>query len=143
MAKQLSEQLADLSVHAKKAEDAVAAAKKETHEKIMSRWEEARADATATTDKVNQRIQSVGDSAAKDWNARKAKIAADMEALKAKVAQKKHELDARRAESEADRLEGDACLAIDYAIASVDQAKLAVLDAVAGRIRADEARKAA
>jgi len=143
MAKQLSEQLADLSVHAKKAEDAVAAAKKETHEKIMSRWEEARADATATTDKVNQRIQSVGDSAAKDWNARKAKIAADMEALKAKVAQKKHELDARRAESEADRLEGDAGLAIDYAIASVDQAKLAVLDAVAGRIRADEARKAA
>jgi hypothetical protein len=33
-------------------------------------------------------------------------------------------------------------LAIDYAIASVDQAKLAVLDAVAGRIRADETRQA-
>lgn len=54
MAKQLSEPLADLSVHAKKAEDAVAAAKKETHEKIMSRWEQARADAAATTNKVNQ-----------------------------------------------------------------------------------------
>ena len=66
-----------------------------------------------------------------------------MEALKAKVVQKKHELDARRAESDADRLEGDASFAIDYAIASIDQAKLAVLDAVAGRIRADEARKAA
>jgi hypothetical protein len=143
MAKQLSEQLADLSVHVKKAEDAEAAAKKETHDKIMSRWEQARADATATTDKVNQRIQSAGDSVAKDWNARKAKISADMEALKAKVVRKKHELDARRAESEADRLESDAGLAIDYAIASVDQARLAILDAVAGRIRADEARQSA
>ena len=143
MAKQLSDQLADLSVHVKKAEDAVDAARKETHDKIMSRWEQARADATATTEKVNQQIQSVGDSAAKDWNARKAKIAADVEALKAKVVRKKHELDARRAESEAEGLEGDARLAIDYAIASVDQARLAVLDALAGRLRADEARQAA
>src|SRR5215831_2360834 len=139
MAKPLSEQLADLSVHAKKAEDTLAAAQKETHDKIMSRWEQARADATATTEKVNQQIQSVGESAAKDWNARKAKIAADMETLKAKVVRKKHELDARRAESEADRLEWDAGVAIDFAIASVDQAKLAVLDALAGRIRAEEA----
>jgi hypothetical protein len=143
MAKKLSEQLADLSVHAKKAEDSMAAAQKETHDKIMSRWEQARADATATTEKVNQKIQAVGDSAAKDWNARKAKIAADVDALKAKVVRKKHELDAKRAESEAERLESDASLAIDYAIASVDQARLAVLDAVDGRIQADEARRAA
>jgi len=32
MAKQLSERLAELSAHAKKAEDAVAAAQKETHD---------------------------------------------------------------------------------------------------------------
>jgi hypothetical protein len=49
MAKPLSEQLANLSIHAKKAEDSVAAAQKETHDKIMARWEQARADATATT----------------------------------------------------------------------------------------------
>ena len=142
MAKPLSEQLADLSAHAKKAEDAAAAARKETHDKIMSRWEQARADATAATEKVSRQIQSVDDSVAKDWNAQKAKIATDMDALKAKVIRKKHELDARRAESEADDLEWDASLAIDFAIASVDQARMAVLDAVAGRIRAEEARQA-
>ena len=81
MTKPLSEQLADLSVHAKKAEDTVAAAQKETHDKILSCWEQARADAAATTERVNQQIQSAGDNAAKDWNARKAKIAADMDAL--------------------------------------------------------------
>ena len=142
MPKRLSEQLADLSARAKEAEDIVAAAQKETHDKIMLRWEKARADAAVATEKVHQEIQSVGDSAAKDWNARKAKIAADIDALKAKVLRKKHELDARRAESEADRLEWDAGLAIDYAIAAVDQARLAVLDAVAGRIQASEARRA-
>ena len=142
MPKRLSEQLADLSARAKEAEDIVAAAQKETHEKIMLRWEKARADAAVATEKVHQEIQSAGESAAKDWNARKAKIAADIDALKAKVVRKKHELDARRAESEADRLEWDAGLAIDYAIAAVDQARLAVLDAVAGRIQASEARRA-
>jgi len=85
----------------------------------MSRWEQARTDATTTTEKVNEQVQSVGDSVAKDWNARKAKIAADMDALKAKVVRKKRELDARLAEKEADRLEEDAHLAIDYAIAAV------------------------
>jgi len=134
----LSEQLADLAVHVKRAEDALAAAKNETHDKIMSRCERARADATATTEKVNRQIQSVGDSVDKDWNARKAKIAADVDALKAKVVGKKRELDARRAESEADGLERDAGLAIDYAIAAVDQARFAVLDAIASRIQAED-----
>jgi hypothetical protein len=143
MANPLSKQLADLSVHAKKAEDAEATAQRETHDEIISRWEQARADATATTERVNQQIRSVADNAAKDWNARKAKIAADMDALKAKVVRKKHQLDARRAEREADRLESDASFAIEYAIAAIDQARLAVLDAVAGRIEAEDARRTA
>jgi hypothetical protein len=60
MAKPLSERLADLSAHAQK----------ETHDKIMSRWEQARADATATTEIVNEQIESVDNRATKDWNAR-------------------------------------------------------------------------
>ena len=48
----------------------------------------------------------------------------------------------KRAESRADRLEWEASFAIDYAIASVEQAKLAVLDAVDGRLAAAEAKQA-
>ena len=70
----------------------------------------------------------------------KAKIADDMNRLKTYIAQKKHERDVNRAESSADRLEWEAGFAIDYAIASVEQAKLAVLDAVAGRLAAEEAK---
>jgi hypothetical protein len=142
MAKRLSEQLADLSVHAKSAEDSVDAAQKEAHDKIAARKAQARAAATMAIEKVNQAIKSAGDSAAMDWNTVKAKIAADMNTLKADVAEVKHDRDAKRAESRADRLEWEAGFAIDYAVASIEQAKLAVLNAVDGRLAAEEARRA-
>jgi len=70
----------------------------------------------------------------------KAKIAADMNNLKANVAHAKHDLDVKRAKNRADQLEWEAGFAIDYAIASVEQAKLAVLDALDGRLAAEEAK---
>jgi len=46
MPKPLSDQLADLSVRAKHAEDAFSAAQKEAHDKIEVRKQTTRADAT-------------------------------------------------------------------------------------------------
>ncbi len=136
MAKPLSQQLADLSVRAKNAEDVVAAADKEAHDKIESRKEQARAAAAKATEKVKQEIKSVGDTAVRNWTAVRAKIDADMDGLKAGVARAKHDLDVRHAE----RLAWEAGVAIDYAIASVEQAKLAVLDAVSSRVEAEKAK---
>jgi hypothetical protein len=142
MAKLLSEQLAELSVRAKNAEDAAAAAQKEAHEKIVARIEQAHAAATAATEKVNQEVKSVKDTATRNWNALQAKIASDIQNLKTGIAQRKRELEAGRAENNAERLEWEAGFAIDYAVASIEQAKLAVLDAIAGRAQAEEVRKA-
>ena len=137
----LSEQLADLSVRAKHAEDAVSAAQKEAHDKVMARREQARATATAAAEKVERNIKSAGDSvksagdaAAKKWTAFQTKISNDLQSIKEGIAQKKQDLDVRQAEKHADRLEWEAGLAVDYAIAAVEQAELAVLDAVAGRM---------
>jgi hypothetical protein len=140
MAKPLSQQLAELSVHAKNAEDALAAAKKEAHARIDARKELARAAATKATEKVNQDIKSVGDTAVRNWTAIRTKIAADIDTLKAGAARAKHDLDARHAEKHAERLEWEAGVAIDYAIASVEQAKLAVLDAISSRVEAEKAK---
>jgi hypothetical protein len=115
MVKRLSEQLSDLSVHVKNAEDAASAAEKEAHDKIAARKEQARAAVKTAIERVNQEVKSAGDSAARDWNAVKAKIA--------------------------DRLEWEAGFAIDYAVASVEQASLAVLDAIAGRRAAEQAKR--
>jgi hypothetical protein len=138
MAKPLSQQLADLSVRAKNTEDAVTAAEKEARDKIEARKEQARAAATKATEKVKQEIQSVGDTAARNWSTIRAKVAADVDTLKARAAQMKHEVDVRHAEGHAERLEWEAGVAIDYAIASVEQAKLAVLDAVSSRAEAEK-----
>jgi hypothetical protein len=141
MAKRLSEQLAELTVRAKNVEDAMAAAQQEAHDKIVVRRQQAHAAATAAVERINQEIKSSGNGAAKDWNAVKAKIAADMSTLKADAVQAKHNLDVNYAENRADRLEWEAGFAIDYAIASVEQAKLAVLDAIDGRVEAEQARQ--
>jgi hypothetical protein len=142
MAKRLSEQLADLSVRAKSAEQALDTAEKEAHDKIVARKEQAHAAATKAVEKVNQEVKSATDTATRNWATVKAKIADDMNHLKADIAHKKHERDVNRADSRADRLEWEAGFAIDYAIASIEQAKLAVLDAVDGRLAAEEAKQA-
>jgi hypothetical protein len=62
--------------------------------------------------------------------------------LNADIAHAKHDRDVKRVQNRAERLEWEAAFAIDYAIASVEQASLAVLDAIDGRLAAEEARQA-
>ncbi len=141
MAKLLSEQLAELSVRARDAENTIAAAQKEAHDKLAARQEQARAAVKAATEKVSDEIKSATDSAGKDWTAIKAKIAADINSLKASIAMAKHEHDVKGAEHHAERLEWEAAFAINYAVAAIEQAKLAVLNAVEGRMGAEKAKR--
>ena len=140
MVKPLSEQLADLSARAKSAEDAVAAAKKETHEKIIAVRDQVHSAATAATEKVDQEIKSVKDASDRHWASLQAKVAADAQYLKAMVQEGKQKIEAKRAENYAEHMETRAGAAIDYAIASVEQAKLSVLDAIIARLDAEAAK---
>ena len=74
MVNPISAQLADLSVRAKNAEDAVAAAQKEAHEQVVARTEQAHAAATAAIQKVDRDIKSAGDDITSHWNALKTKV---------------------------------------------------------------------
>ena len=143
MVELLSKQLSDLSIRAKSAEDAAAAAEKEAHDKIVARVNQARAAATAATEKVDQAVKSAKDKTSRNWNALQTKISSDIDSLKSAVGKQQRKLDSKLAENDAERLEWDAGVAVDYAIASVEQAKVAVLDAIAGRMEAEQARKAA
>lgn len=141
MSKTFSEQLANLSVRAKNIEEIAAAAQKEAHDKVVARVAQAQAAAEQAVQMVNQDIKSASDAASAKWNGLKAKIAADMDDLKSKVAQRKHEFDVKLAANYSKLLDEDAAFAIDYAIASIEQAKVAVLDAVAGRFKAEKAKR--
>jgi hypothetical protein len=137
--KPLSEQLADMSARAKTAEDNIAAAKKEAREKVVARREQTRAAAAAAVARVENDIRSAGEDVAGQWQALKAKISADVERLKSDRAERKHERDVSRARARADRLAMEAEVAIDYAIASIDDAQVAVLDAVIADLEAQAA----
>ena len=140
MAKVLSQQLAELSVRAKSAEDAASTAQTAAREKAETLRDQARAAASAATEKISQEANSIKDKTSRDWNLLQAKIKADGESLRASLAARKHEIDTERAENTAERLEGEVSFAIDYAIASIEQAKYAVLDAIVGRAEAEKAR---
>ena len=142
MMKPLSTQLADLSARAKKAEDAVAAAQKEAHDKLLARREQAHADATAAIQKIDRDIKGASGTVVANWNTLKAKAAAELEAWNAKVTQFKHDQGVRRAENHAERMDWEASFAIDFAMAAVEQAKSAVIDAIVARMEAEKTRAA-
>jgi hypothetical protein len=137
--KPLDQQLADMSVCAKEAQDAFAAARKETHDKVVARREQARASAAALADRVDKEINDAGDALAGQWNALRAKVTADINRLKTTYEQRQHDRSVDRAAQRADRLESEAGIAVDFALASIEDAKRAVLDAVAARIEAGKA----
>ena len=127
----------------KNTEDAAAAAHKEGHDKVFARVAQAQANAEQAVQKVNQNIKSASDTASGKWNGLKAKITADTDDLKSKVAQRKHDTSVKRAANYSQLLDEDASFAIDYAAASIEQAKVAVLDAIAGRLEVENAKRTA
>jgi hypothetical protein len=140
--KSLSEQLSDLSTRAKKAEESAEAAGREAHDELVARRAHTRASAEAAVKQVDQDLKSIGDTATEHWSKFQAKVSNDLHSLKARIEEQKQERDLRRAEKRADKLEREAGAAIDYANASIEQAQLAVIDAIIGRLEADEARDA-
>jgi hypothetical protein len=142
MVKPLSAQLADLSVRAKKAEDAVATAQKEAHENLVARREQAQAAATAAIQKVDRDIKAANQTVVANWNALKAKVAADMAAWNTKIAKFAHEQDVKGVENHAELMEWEASFAIDCANAAIDEAESAVLDAIVARIEAEKTKAA-
>ena len=105
-----------------------------------ARRDQTRAAVEAAIEKIDRDIQSTGDTVSGKWNALRAKLIADKDAFKAAVAQRRHDVSVRRAEDDAELLEYEATCSVDYAIAAIEQAKLAVLDAIAGRIEAQGAK---
>jgi hypothetical protein len=140
MVKRLSDRLSDLSLRAKNVENAAMAAEKEGHDKVVARTAEARASATAAVDKLKQSIKVASDAGSTKLGAMEAKLGADMDALKTRAIEKKHTIDAKIAERDAENAENEASFAIDYAIASIEQAKLSVFDAISARLDAEAAK---
>ena len=135
--KPLSEQLADLSARAKKAEDDEATARKEGRAKVQARADQLQAETAARAAKVDAAVASAKDAAVGRWTSLQQQIKADNDRIKADIDVKKAEQDAARAERKAERAEDNAAAAIAFAYDAIDYAELAVLDAVTARADAN------
>ena len=134
----LSDQLAKLSQRAKEAEEHAAAAREKTKADVENDREMARATAQAQADRLHEsadanraRISAWWHDVQRSWSQHVAAVKEDLTDRRAE-----HDLD--RANKRAENAEGDAAFAIDYAVAAIDEAEYAVLDASLARMEANE-----
>jgi ribulose 1,5-bisphosphate carboxylase large subunit-like protein len=131
--KPLSQQLADLSGRAKKAEDDAAAARTEAREKIQARVDQLQADTTKRVSKMDADAAAAKDAAVTQWTALQMQVKTDHDHIRADIAANKAEHDKARAERKAERAEKYAAVSIAFAYDAIDYADAAVLDAIMAR----------
>ena len=141
MAKELSEQLSDLSTQAKKVEDAFAAIAEETDAKAAERRDKTRAAATAAVNDLEQGISSVEDSVAGHWRALQGRVEAEIQGIQTGIADRQHARDVDHAEQQAKVAEERAARSVAFAAAAIETAGLAVLDAAVARREAEALKR--
>jgi chromosome segregation ATPase len=138
----LSDQVNALQKRAEDLKSFADQARHETNEEIKARVAKARADITARQDAVKAKVGQAGEQAQSQWQSMRADAAARAQDLRDRMDRQRDERDAKKAERQAEAAEEDAADALDYALWVIDQAELAVLDAIDARSWAD-ARAAA
>jgi hypothetical protein len=137
MVKPVSEQLSDLSVRAKKAEDDAAAAKNQASAQIQQRQEEIKVDAARRKEDLDRSISNAQDTIVSTWTGLSNEVQSNVDQMRAKIDFKKYQHDHDKAAKAADDAEENAARAINFALDSIDYAEVAVLDAIDARASAE------
>jgi hypothetical protein len=137
MVKPVSEQLSDLSVRAKKAEDDAAAAKNQASAQIQQRQEEIKVDAARRKEDLDRSISNAEDTIVSTWTGLSNEVQSNVDQMRAKIDFKKYQHDRDKASKAADDAEENAARAINFALDSIDYAEVAVLDAIDARASAE------
>lgn len=134
--KLLSQKLAELSVQTKNAEDRVARAQTEAHDKIEQQRDRVRQETEAALGTVKQRFEEAKGETRARLEGLRTKVNSDVEQMTKHADERKRKFEAWQAENYASDKESDAIAAIDYAIAAAKMAELQTLDAISARTRA-------
>jgi molybdenum-dependent DNA-binding transcriptional regulator ModE len=111
----------------------------ENNEKVKARLAQAKADIVAGQRAVNEKTEQAAGHTQSQWKSMKADAAAKVQDMHDRAEASATSMTLRRqAERDAEAAEEDAADALDYATWAVDQAELAVLDAMDARSWADE-----
>ena len=132
----LPSNFAELSELAKRLEEDADAVRTEAREKLDERREKIRTNLSERMDRLESNLEKAQSQTGADWTAFRDKIKSDRESFKDKLGERREAYSAFFADSSSEDRELGAAIAIDYAIATIQQARLAVLDAVSARAEA-------
>jgi hypothetical protein len=123
----------------RKAKGAAEASMGESRKQLRQRIDQAKVDVSLAAEADRTQGGEVAASAKDRWAELKATATAKFVDVQAKIDRRADQLDARIAADDADWAEDDPAAAIDYAAWTVDNARLAMMDAIDAR--ADELAK--
>jgi hypothetical protein len=133
----LSDQLGELSIRAKKAEDRALVARKEARTNLEHEVELAQQDLQASRDDLRRAAEKNRGKVAAWFNDVQKSWDEQVETVRRDIASKKAEHDLHAAQRRAEAAEDDAAFAIRYAYWAIEDAEYAVLDATLARTEAD------
>ena len=133
-----NKQIDDLQGRVEQLRSTVSAAADENHEQLTQRIDAAQAETTQALSEAKQDVSAAADEAQDKWEQMLADAQARVAELKANVQRRADQIDANLADTEADAAAADAYSAINYADWAVENARLAILDAIDARAYADE-----
>ena len=133
----LSDKLNDLSVRVGDIEARIEAFQSEQQDKRDQKVAALKADVKARQDSLHSTIQSKADEISTAWEVFNQSMRKKAESVRNQIEAKKDAIDADRAARRADRLEYNAVLAIDFAIVAMEDAELAVAEAIDARLHAE------
>ena len=133
-----SDQLYRLAARTKELEDRAAAMNAKKKADLEQDSEVARKSAQASAAELSEsaaanqgRLSSWWDKTQRDWNDHVNNVRADID-------EKRAAHDLKMAQQEADGAEADADFAVDFALAAIQEAEYAILDAALARMKANE-----
>ena len=133
----ISEQVDALQQRTAALKSSAEQAQHETAAQIKARIDQTKADIAAKQDAAKAQAGQATERAQSQWKLMKANAAAKNQDLRDRIDRQRDEHDVKKAEQQAEDAEEDAADALDYALWVVDQAQLAVLDAIDARSWAD------
>jgi hypothetical protein len=112
----------------------VLAAATESRDQLRQRIDQAQADRNREAADAQRSAEA---PAPNKWKQMRADASNKMDEVKARIDKRNRQIDAKAAATDADLAEADATDAIDYAAWTVDNARLAILDAIDARAYAN------
>ena len=135
----LSDMLSELAQRAREAEDRARSASTEAKDKVRQRADEASVSAHQKADELKQRSDAAQQQASDRWGAVHQDWARHVDKVQAKFAEVKAKQDRAWSQMDADAAADDARAACSFAIAAVEEAESATLDAILAQMEADDA----